>query len=157
MHILDYNFNKHINSIKEYFYKINELSKNKNDFKFQVCTVNNHINISGIIDILHNNNIIELKFCKNINIKHILQVLLYNNNYYFKNNMEIWNLYDGKKYIINFNDNIWNFNCYLCDILQIKMNNNIFILDIETNTIYENIDFTIREVAGKVTADGKKI
>ena len=56
--------------------------------------------------------------------------------------MEIWNLYDGKKYIINFNDNIWNFNCYLCDILEIKMNNNIFILDIETNTIDENIDFT---------------
>jgi thymidine kinase len=142
MHILNYDFNKNINSMKEYFNKINELSKNKNNFNFQVKTINNHININGIIDILHNNNIIELKFCKNINIKHILQVLLYNNNYYFKNNMEIWNLYDGKKYIIHFNSNIWDLNCYLCNILQIKMNNNIFILDIETNTINENIDFT---------------
>ena len=50
------------------------------------------------MDIFYNDNtIIELKFCKNINIKHILQVLLYNNNYNFKKNMEIWNLYDYPK------------------------------------------------------------
>jgi hypothetical protein len=127
----------------EYFDKINDFSKNKNDFNFQVNTINNHFNINSIIDILINNNtIIELIFCKNIDIKNILQILLKNNNFYFKNKMEIWNLYDGKQYIINFNDDIWKFNCYLCDILQIKMNNNIFVLDIETNTINENIDFT---------------
>ncbi len=143
MYILENNFNEHIESIKQYFNFINELSKNKNNYQFQVITRNKHLNIIGIMDILYNNDtIIEIKFCKNIDIKHILQVLLYNNNYYFKKNMEIWNLYDGKRYVINFNDNIWNFNCYLSDILELQMNNNIFILDIETNTKDINIDFT---------------
>jgi len=143
MYILENNFNEHIESIKQYFNFINELSKNKNNYQFQVITQNKHLNIIGIMDILYNNDtIIEIKFCKNINIKHILQVLLYNNNYYFNKNMEIWNLYDGKRYVINFNDNIWNFNCYLSDILKLQMNNNIFILDIETNTKNINIDFT---------------
>jgi hypothetical protein len=143
IHLLNHNFNENINSMKEYFNKINELSKNKNNLEFQVKTFNNHINIYGTIDILdNNNNIIELIFTKNINIKNILKLLLINNNYYFNKNMELWNLYDGKKYIIHFNDNILKFNYYLCDILKTKMNHNIFILDIETNTINEKIDFT---------------
>ena len=142
-HILNDNFEEHINSIEQYFDKINELSKNKNNYKFQVVTENKHLSIVGIMDILYNDNtIIELKFCKNFNIKHILQVLLYNNNYNFKNNMEIWNLYDGKQYIINFEFNIWDFNCYLSDVLQIQMKNNIFILDIETNNKDIVMDFT---------------
>jgi len=56
--------------------------------------------------------------------------------------MEIWNLYDGKKYIINFYGDVWKFNCYLSTIIETKMTNNIFLLDIETNTINNTIDFT---------------
>jgi len=57
--------------------------------------------------------------------------------------MEIYNLMTGIKYTISFNNNLWNFNCFLCDILKTKMKNNIFILDIETNTINTDEDFTI--------------
>jgi len=143
LRILDFNFDKHYNSIKHYFNKINILTVNKPHYKFQVYNSNDYINLHGLIDILDNNeNIIELKFSNNININHILQVLLYNNNYFFKNQMEIYNLKKGIKYIISFNNDLWDFNCFLCDILNVKMNNNIFILDIETNTINTDEDFT---------------
>jgi hypothetical protein len=56
--------------------------------------------------------------------------------------MEIYNLKKGVKYTIKFNYDLWDFNCFLCDVLNIKMNNNIFILDIETNTINSDEDFT---------------
>ena len=35
------------------------------------------------------------------------------------------------------------FNYFLCDVIQNKMHDNIIILDIETNTIDETIDFTL--------------
>jgi hypothetical protein len=143
MYILKNDFSKHLASIKHYYNKISNLTLNKSNYEFQVFSRNNHINIIGILDILHNDDtIIELKFCKYINYKHILQLLLYNNNYYFNKKMEIWNLYDGKKYIINFYGDVWKFNCYLSTIIETKMTNNIFLLDIETNTINNTIDFT---------------
>ena len=91
-----------------------------------------------------NKNIIELKFSKNIDIKYILQTILYNNNYYFENKMEIINLMTGIKYTYTFiNNELLKFNYFLCDVIQKKMQNNIIILDIETNTINETIDFTL--------------
>jgi hypothetical protein len=56
--------------------------------------------------------------------------------------MEIINLKFGIKYEVMFNIDLWKFNCFLCDILKVKMKNNIFILDIETNTINNLDDFT---------------
>jgi hypothetical protein len=143
LRILDYDFNNNYNSIKHYFDKINLLTIDKPNYEFQIYNSNDYINLYGIIDILDDNKIIiELKFANNINIKYILQVLLYNNNYFYKKEMQIYNLKTGIKYTINFNNNLWNFNCFLCDILKTKMNNNIFILDIETNTIDTDEDFT---------------
>jgi thymidine kinase len=143
MHILNRDFSKHLTSIEHYYNKISNLTLNKTNYDFQVLTRNNHMNMIGILDILDNNDtIIELKFCKNINYKHILQLLLYNNNYYFNKKTEIWNLYDGKKYIIHFLGDTWAFNCYLSTIIETKMEKNIFLLDIETNTINNTIDFT---------------
>jgi hypothetical protein len=143
LRILDFDFNNNYNSIKHYFDKISVLTIDKPNYKFQIFNSNDYIKLHGIIDILDNNDtIIELKFSNNINIKHILQVLLYNNNYFFKKAMVIYNLKTGIKYTIIFNTNLWKFNCFLCDILEIKMNNNIFILDIETNTINTDDDFT---------------
>ena len=143
LRLLDYDFTNHYNSIKYYFENIDNLTMNKPNYKFQVVTNNNYIDLHGIIDILDNDQIIiELKFTNNITITHILQVLLYNNNYFLKKNMEIYNLKTGIKYEILFNIDLWKFNCFLCDILHVKMNNNIFILDIETNTINNLDDFT---------------
>ena len=145
---LKYDWSNHLNSICHYYYYINNLTIDKPNYIFDISTSNNHLSIHGIIDVFDykNNNIIELKFVKTIDIKYILQTILYNNNYYFKNNMEIINLLTGIKYTINFNnDNNLKFNYFLCDVLKVKMENNIIILDIETNTIDENIDFKLPE------------
>jgi len=143
LRILDFDFNNNYNSIKHYFDKINTLTIDKPNYKFQIFNSNDYIKLHGIIDILDNNDtIIELKFSNNTNIKHILQVLLYNNNYFFKKTMVIYNLKTGIKYTIIFNTNLWEFNCFLCDVLETQMENNIFILDIETNTINTDDDFT---------------
>jgi DNA polymerase III epsilon subunit-like protein len=60
--------------------------------------------------------------------------------------MEIINLMTGIKYTYTFiKTQILNFNYYLCDVIKNKMINNIIILDIETNTINETLDFTLPE------------
>jgi hypothetical protein len=143
LRFLDFDFTNHYNSIKYYFDNINTLTIDKPNYKFQVSTVNDYINLHGIIDVFDNNEtIIELKFANNIDIKYILQLLLYNNNYFLTNKMEIINFKNGIKYEVIFNIDLWTFNCFLCDILNVKMKNNIFILDIETNTINNLDDFT---------------
>jgi hypothetical protein len=148
---LSYDWSNHYNSIKKYFPYINDLTKDKPNYNFQELTINSNMNIYGKTDIINhiNKNIIELKFSntKEPDIKYILQLLLYSNNYFFKYSMEIINIYNGNKYIITIDNHkdtfdIWKFNCYLAKVLQVKMNDNIFILDIETNTIDENQDFT---------------
>jgi len=139
-------WSNHLSSINHYYIHINNITINKPLYEFDVETRNNHLNIHGIIDVFdnQNKNIIELKFAKNIDVKYILQLMLYNNNYYFQNKMEIINLMTGIKYTYIFNNNeILNFNYYLCDVIKNKMKNNIIILDIETNTINETLDFTL--------------
>lgn len=143
LRLLNFDFSNHYNSIKDYFNKIDVLTFDKPKYKFQIRNFHDYIPLNGAIDILDDDEtIIELKFSNNINMQNILQVLLYNNNYFFKKNMEIYNLKKGVKYTIKFNYDLWDFNCFLCDVLNIKMNNNIFILDIETNTINSDEDFT---------------
>jgi thymidine kinase len=143
---LNFDWSKYLSSINHYYSHINNITINKPNYQFEVETRNNHLNFHGIIDVFDNNNknIIELKFAKNIDVKYILQVMLYNNNYYFENNMEIINLMTGIKYTYTFiKTEILNFNYYLCNVIKNKMKNNIIIVDIETNTINETLDFTL--------------
>jgi len=143
---LTFDWITHLASIVYYYSHINNITINKPHYNFNVITYNNHLPIHGIIDIIDykNKTLIELKFAKSVDIKYLLQTLLYNNNFYFENKMEIINLLTGIKYTYYFNkqDNL-KFNYYLCDVLNNrKMENNIIILDIETNTIDEKKDFT---------------
>jgi thymidine kinase len=143
---LNYNWSNYLDSINHYYSHIKNITINKPHYQLDVETRNNHLNFHGIIDIFDykNKNLIELKFAKNIDIKYILQTMLYNNNYYFENKMEIINLMTGIKYTYTFiNNEILKFNYFLCDVIQNKMQNNIIILDIETNTINESLDFTL--------------
>ena len=147
MYILNRDFTNNFESLKQYFDKIKDLASSLNNLEFQIGINHINLNLRGIIDIIENNNkIIELKFVKNINEKHIIQTLLYYNILYPNDNikyLEIWNLLDGYKYIINFeNINNWQLNLFLSEMLDQKMINNIFMLDLETNTINPNDDFT---------------
>ena len=145
MYLMKKDFTPHLLSLEKYFDLLNKLSKNMSpNLLFQQLTTHNHYNLVGIIDIIDNNKIIELKFVKSVDIKHIIQTLLYSNNYnnFFvkqQTSFEIWNLYDGTKYIVTFDKlTSWKLNCFICKILNITMYNNVFIFDLETNMIDEN-------------------
>ena len=143
--LLKYDFTNNINSLRYYFDFINDYSKKCiNGYEFQKKTIHSNLSIIGIIDVLIENKIVDIKFTNSMSDDYVIQVLLYYNNYFQDwkpdKNLEIWNFKDGFKYMIKFDGNInnWDLNCFLCDILKIKMINNVFILDLETNNIDEN-------------------
>jgi hypothetical protein len=146
--LLKYDFTKHINELNLFVEEINVLTKDLNDFEFQKMIKHNNINLLGVIDIVNKNKIIELKFTSSIDIKYIIQVLLYYNLYHQdwvnEKDIEIWNLKDGYKYKVIFNNNFnaWDLNCFICDVLDVKMKNNIIMFDLETNIKVERETFS---------------
>jgi DNA polymerase III epsilon subunit-like protein len=130
----------HIRKIKKY---VKTLPKG---YKFQKICEHPNIPLIGEYDILTaTNKVIELKFVKSVGILHVLQTLMYYNNLFpnWKEDMrlEIWNLYSGKKYKITLAKKYTNYDFlkYVCDALKIKMVNNVFVYDLETDgTEYVN-------------------
>ncbi len=138
-HLLQKDFTQHLESLQPYIDQICEVTReNKGIQTFQKKVEHPNLPIVGIIDALTKNSIIDFKFSKSFNYKHIYQLLLYYNNLFPKwekdIKLEIWNLYEGKIYSISINDTLKNYmlNEYLCDTFQIKMKNKIFIYDLET-------------------------
>jgi hypothetical protein len=86
--------------------------------------------------------------------KHVIQTLLYYNNvnprWEKPMDIEVWNLFEGVCHKIEFNTDAktanyitnWKLNCFLCDILHVKMENNVFMLDLETNSKFR-LDFPV--------------
>ncbi len=143
-YILKNDFTEHVNSLSHYFDNIYDLATSFPSLRFQQRVKHPNINIVGIIDAIDetNGHIIELKFTNDISLLHKLQTILYYNCLYpdWSNNqpIEILNLKTGEQMLLTINSsNPWYFNVYLCDVLDIKMDNNVFLLDIETNTINE--------------------
>jgi len=124
----------HIKKIRKYIKTL------PTGYKFQKICEHPNIPLIGEYDILAaKNKVIELKFVKNVGILHVLQTLMYYNNL-FPNwgqemKIEIWNLYTGKKYKITMTKKYTNFDFlkYICDALKIKMVNNVFVYDLETD------------------------
>ena len=146
--LLKNDFTQHINELNLFVEEINILTKDLNDFEFQKMIKHNNINLLGVLDIVNKNKIIELKFTSSIDIKYIIQVLLYYNLYHQdwinEKDIEIWNLKDGYKYKVVFDNNFnaWDLNCFICDVLDVKMKNNIIMFDLETNIKVERALFS---------------
>jgi DNA polymerase III epsilon subunit-like protein len=157
-YLLKLDFAPHIASLSIYFDKLDALVKTKekcDDFMFQKKFKHPNIELVGIVDILQKNKIIELKFVQSVTEKHVIQTLLYYNNVFPRwdvpMDIEIWNLFEGVCHKIEFNTNRgtekhitpvgrvasltnWKLNCFLCDTLLVKMENNVFMMDLETNS-----------------------
>lgn len=120
------------------FVEDNERSK---ELRFWVCVNHPNFPIRGEIDILTQEEIIDMKFCKSFQIEHVFQLLLYYNSYnpdWSKNMiLKIWNLRLGKEYAIKIK-NINNFSLlrYLCDTTKIKLHDLLFVYDLETTCEY---------------------
>jgi len=148
---LSYDFSEHKKQLSQYFNHIAKLAASYNNLTFEVAYTHPNIDINGIVDIIDNDtsSIIELKFTNDITLHHEEQIAIYYNNVYPNwtndNDMYIINLKTGKRKVLTINHKVsnWQFNMFLCDTLHTQMNNNIFILDLETNAIDPGIHFSV--------------
>lgn len=113
---------------------------NQSNYQFQVETIHPKLPFIGIIDILDDNSIIDIKFTSQLHNHHIYQLILYYNNYIpnwkTKKELKIINLFQGMEYIIQLEKpNTWKLNTLLCELLNVKLNNPIFIYDLETTSL----------------------
>lgn len=133
-------FTPHLNTLQPFIDKIQEYVANiKDTMEFGIQTQHPNLPIIGIIDILQNKNtIIDIKFTKNLDIKHILQVLFYYNNLFPSWNkpksLFVLNLQKGINYQIIIDPRINNYDILkqLCLITKEKMTNLLFLYDLET-------------------------
>jgi len=134
-------FTKNINSLKVYINKIESYVETiDSSMEFGVMTQHPNIPIIGIIDILEDKEkILDIKFTNTLDLKHIIQVLLYYNNIFpdwsKKKELYILNLKQGIKYKINISPILTNYTILkeLCSITNDKLRNLLFIYDLETD------------------------
>ena len=127
--------------------------KDETQFKFHPFLKHPKLDLVGEIDMLNDNKIIDIKFSNNLNIKHILQLLLYNmivdTSLKKDYKLELWNFHLGTIYNVKIDRK----NIPVFDILKSiarslgrKMKNMIFMYDLETTgLLYTNKKIDILE------------
>jgi DNA polymerase III epsilon subunit-like protein len=150
------NMDEELNDLKYYIDKIiifvNELG-NKEDFKIHKLFKHPKLALVGELDMISENKIVDIKFTNNISIKHILQLLFYNNivdpKFDKEYELELWNFHLGNKYIIKINRNEidkYKFLKLLSKSIGKKLENMIFLYDLETTgLLYANKKIDIIE------------
>ena len=138
--LIHHDFTDLLGSLREHITRIKQfIFNNSTGYKFHGHSIHPLINLIGEYDIMQENKIIELKFTKEINLKYIMQVFMYYNNVFpdwrCKPDLEIWNLFRGEKYKIEFNldaMNPFSIMKVLCKALKVKMKNSVFLYDLES-------------------------
>jgi hypothetical protein len=146
-------FTQELNDLLPYIISVISYAQEINDnFIFHKKIKHPKLAFVGEIDLYNNEKIIDIKFSNNLNVKHILQVLLYNHiiNPNLKDDytIELWNFYLGNKYIIKLDKNIdiYKLLKILSSSLKKKMENMIFIYDLKTSgSSYSNKKIDIIE------------
>jgi hypothetical protein len=141
---MDFYVNRVINYIK---------TNNLDKFVFHSTIKHSKLPIIGELDMISTTKIVDIKFSNNLNIKHILQILLYNHiiDPTFEKNyqLELWNFHLGNKYIIKINKSdidIYEVLKILSRSLCKKLENMIFIYDLKTTGLsYANKKIDIIE------------
>ena len=176
------NINKNIFRITLFYYQINnemaylwksDLTEEFNDMEYYTQKVITFINktdfteqftfhpmykhsklpIVGELDMISNEKIVDIKFSNNLNIKHILQILLYNHlidpTFEKEYKLELWNFHLGYKYIVKINKShtdIYKILKILSRSLCKKLENMIFLYDLKTTGLsYANKKIDIIE------------
>ena len=145
-YMIDINFNDNIQTLIPYILKINIFAKDLYEnnkmkgpeyiYEFQKNIQHNNLPIIGVIDMINENTIIDLKFSKSSSLEVyidqlIMYYLIYDVSFESNKSLEIWNLYNGEKIIINLNlNNInkKNLLCFLANCINEKLINMIFFL-----------------------------
>lgn len=133
-------FTEHMNDLEEYIDEVIHFSISITEkFEFHKTFRHPKLPIIGELDMINSNKIIDIKFTNTLNIKHILQIILY---YHIVNpifdkefTLELWNLQLGNKYIIHLdkkNINIFKLLKLLSKTINKKLEDMIFFYHLET-------------------------
>ena len=141
--ILTYDWTETKNYLKEFEESIQTIADSyTSEASLQVDNRHPNLNIHGVADIVDSDGTItELKFCKQLDIMAVLQLLLYYNNlnpsWKQPLKLKIINLFDSVEttYTINPELTPWKFMRTLCDALNAKMRNLEFFYDLETTGV----------------------
>lgn len=88
------------------------------------------INLGGEIDFYYKDNIVKVKYVKEITFIHILQGILLS---FDVGSFQLWNYYDSLSYKFTFNiKDKFEFLNIICDIMKLKMENLEILYDLET-------------------------
>ena len=134
-------YNDIINNIENY---IDQYTNNA--LKFQTRYINININIKGNIDIFDNklNEIVEIKCCENIGLKHFYQVYLYKKLFCPNvKKLSILNVLKGEKYDISFEKEPTKLELllFLHKVTKLKLKNlTLFCNIITSSSDYKNCD-----------------
>ena len=138
-----YDFTDELNDLDFYINHVIKYSESIEE-KFTFHPVYRHpkLPLVGEFDLfLNNEKIVDIKFSNNLNLKHILQIILYQHLYdpslQKDISLELWNFHLGNKYIIKINKNQNHLNIFkllqiLAKSIKKKLENMIFFYDLET-------------------------
>jgi len=149
-YLWDYDFTEELRDLDFYVNEVTNYAETVNEkFIFHPIHKHSKIPLVGEFDLISDNSgsdndqapikIIDIKFSNNLNLKHILQLILYNHLYdpSLKKDiqLELWNFHLGKKYSIKINRinlNILKLLVVLSRGINKKLQNMIFFYDLET-------------------------
>jgi len=120
--------------------------KTTEKFNFHNTFIHPKLPIIGELDMINDNKIVDIKFSNNLNIKNILQIILYQHivdpKFEKEYQLELWNFHLGNKYIIKIDKsqlNIYQLLKILSKSINKKLENMIFMYDLETTgLLYSN-------------------
>jgi DNA polymerase III epsilon subunit-like protein len=166
-YLLKQDFSEEIGLLDNYVKSIKDFVGKYENRNCELQVENRHPNIPliGVADIVdrESESIIDIKFTKTVGLKHVLQLLMYYNNIHSdwkcEKKLEIWNFYQGVKYIIKVDEGMTNYSLLkiLCKVLDVKMSNNVFLYDLETTDLQgsEIIERYIEEMnLGFIASEG---
>ncbi len=140
-------FKEEIDSLSDHIQKIIDLSQiDTEEYQFNVGVEHPKLPIVGEVMMKKENRIVDLKFSKTIQKKHIYELIILSHimDLKWKNpEIEIWNFYQGEKVkvVMDFSSvNIFLLLQVLSQSIKKKLKNMIFILDIEVVGEGEDMD-----------------
>lgn len=144
---IDHLLDRYYTLIRKLDQLANEMVKKYKHIDYKQFVENKQLQIMGEIDLILDDTICEIKFTRSTNLKHSIQLFLYNICYFFgnpdkffNNNFHIYNFQEGKRYDINISIKkikMIDFYNIISDITNMKIKNTVIAYDTETTGLID--------------------
>jgi DNA polymerase III epsilon subunit-like protein len=141
-YLWDVDFTEELSDLEPYIRETAQYAANVcEEYSFHPIIRHTKLPLVGEVDMINNDKLIDIKFTNSLSVKHILQVIIYNNiispNFEKRYQLEIWNFKLGKRYEIHLNfdklrPKIYDLLKLLGKSINKKLQNMIFFYDLET-------------------------